>query len=114
MKKIIGAILTTFAIGALFTSMTKNKLVSVQGHIDYYGNAPFEQPAFKTDRGEVLAISVADEANFSLQELLEKQGYYLRLDGKIEKADLTTQPIGVKEKIIIYSYEDISLKGIKK
>ncbi len=110
MKKRIFALVTIFGFALLFTSMGTNRMASVKGHINYYGNAPFAVPGFKTDKGQVLAMETAPEADFTLKDLLDMQGHYLQLNGKLEKADLGSQPIGAKGKFIIYSYKDISVK----
>ncbi len=111
MKKIILVFAAICTIVLTFTSMGKNKLTSVTGHINFYGNIPFEEPAFKTEDGSIFAMDVAPEASFSLNDVLEKQGYRLQLDGTIEKATLKDQPLGVKEKFIIHAYKTLPAKA---
>ena len=114
MKKSILVFAAICTIVLTFTSMGKNKLTSVKGHINYYGNAPFEEPGFKTDSGEILAMSVAPEATFTLEDVLKLNGYYVQLDGTLEKNDLSTQPIGARQKIVIHAYQDVSMREAKK
>ena len=105
MKKIFFVLATICAITLSCTSMSINRLTTLTGHINYYGNVPFEEPAFETEDGNLFAMAVAPEASFTLEDVLSKQGYRLQLDGMIENATLSDQPLGVKEKIIIYSYK---------
>lgn len=88
-------------------SMAVNKTVSLKGHINYYGNAPFEEPAFKTDKGELYTMSVEEGAKFTLNDVLSMQGHYLQLSGIIEEPDIS-QALGAKGKIVISSYKEVS------
>ena len=108
MKKLFFITLSLLLCGALFTGMTRNKLVSVKGYIEYYGNVPFAEPGFKADDNSIYALSVAPEATFTLQDILNMQGHYLQLDGTIEKADLAVKPANAQGTIIIHAYKDIS------
>ncbi len=113
MKKSIIVLLALFGMSLTFMSMGTNKMVSVKGHINYYGNAPFAEPAFKTDKGEILAMEVAPEAKITFKEVLDMQGHYLQLNGKVEEAGISDKPMGAHAKFIIYSYKDISVKEKK-
>jgi len=111
MKKTILAFAAICAIGLLFTSMGKNKLTSITGHINFYGNVPFEEPAFKSEDGTIFVMGVAPEASFSLKDVLSKQGHRLQLDGTIEKATLEDSPLGINDKFIIHAYKTIPAKA---
>jgi hypothetical protein len=111
MKKSVIALLAFIGISFTFMSMARNKMVSVKGHINYYGNAPFATAAFKTDDGKILAMEVAPDAKIPLKEVLDAQGHYLELTGEMEEAGLTDKPTGAQGKFIIYSYKKISVKG---
>ncbi len=111
MKKSVIVFLAFMGMSFTFMSMARNKMVSVKGHINYYGNAPFATAAFKTDDGKILAMEVAPDAKITLKEVLDAQGHYLELNGEMEEAGLSDKPTGAQGKIIIYSYKDISVKG---
>lgn len=100
------AILSIISAGFLFTSMAANKLTSVKGQINYYGNAPVETPAFKTDDGKVYLMEIDKSSRLMLEELLSHQGSHLELTGEIELEESKLAfPISQDGTIIISSYK---------
>ena len=78
------SIIAVFTTCLLFMSMAKNNLDSVKGYINYYGNAPFVTPAFKTDEGKVYLMEVDKSSNLTMDQILSHQGEHLELTGEIE------------------------------
>ena len=78
-------VLSISAAWILFTSMARNKTVSVTGQINYYGNSPVETPAFKSDDGNIYLMEIEVGAKFTMEELLSHQGERLELTGIIEQ-----------------------------
>ena len=92
----------------LFMSMAKNNLVSVKGYINYYGNAPFVTPAFKTDEGKVYLMEVDKSSKLTLDEILSHQGEHLELTGELEDIDFVQAfPISQDGMIIISSFRQV-------
>ena len=103
------SVLSVFAMGFLFTSGAKNKMVSVKGYINYYGNEPFATPAFKTDDGQIFSMSIEEGAKFALDEILALQGNYLELTGIIEENEEPSL-IPTNGTITIHSYKQAKQK----
>ena len=103
MKKFVVALFSILTACFLFTSMAKNNLVSVKGHINYYGNAPFAIPAFKTDEGKVYLMEVDKSSKLMIEEILSHQGEHLELTGEIENIDFVQVPVVAADGILIIS-----------
>ena len=100
------AVLSIISAGLLFTSMASNKLTSVKGQINYYGNAPVETPAFKTDDGKIYLMEIDKASKLTLDEVLAHQGQHLELTGEIEPEESElTFPISQDGTIVISSYK---------
>ena len=69
---------------------------SVTGHINFYGNAPFEYPGIKTADGYLYAVQTEKDSGVSIEKIKETQGKLVELTGHVEK----------KEKLSIFSLRD--------
>lgn len=74
-------ILILFLI-CILTSFSSNKLVSVRGRIQSFGNVPFNFPAIVTDNNKIIKIA---DGKYSKDELLLYQGRRLEITGYISK-----------------------------
>ncbi|MBQ9205306.1 MAG: hypothetical protein IJ158_01170 [Treponema sp.] len=102
------SILSILFAGIFFTSMSSNKTVSERGHINYYGNAPVETPAFVTDSGKIYLMEIEAGSKCTIEEILALQGNYLELTGTIEPEESKIAfPISQDGTFIISSYKKI-------
>lgn len=107
-KSLFISILTLITISPLFMSMSQNPMGSIRGYINYYGNAPVETPAFKSDDGKIYLLEIDPTAQISLDELLLHAGEHLELSGQIETEESKfALPISQNGTIIITSYKRI-------
>ena len=108
MKKqtLLLSIFSILAAGILLTSMSSNKTVSERGHINYYGNAPVETPAFVTDEGKIYLMEIEAGSKITIEEVLALQGNYLELTGLVEPEESKIAfPISQDGTIVISSYK---------
>lgn len=113
MKKAFSSFAAVFALcicGFLFTGMAKNRLTTVTGYINYYGNAPFAQPVLITDEGDRYAMAVAEDAGFTLKYVTALQGKTLKLEGIIKESAQDELLAGEKKTILIYAYSEAEKK----
>ena len=104
--KLVVIILSILMAEFLFNSMSINRTVSIRGRINYYGNAPVETPAFKTDDGKVYLMEIEKFSNLTLDELLSHQGEFLELTGEIQKEESKLPfPVSQDGTIIISGYK---------
>lgn len=83
MKKLLFFLCALLFCAGCFGFSKNDGIAEIQGVIKWYGNAPFEQPGFACQDGRVFSLSVAEKADFTLEELSSLQGTRLRLEGKI-------------------------------
>lgn len=110
MKKSV-FIISVFSLliaGLPLAAMSRNKMVSEQGHINYYGNAPMETPAFVTDGGKVYLMEIEAGAKCTMEEILALQGSHIELTGFIEPEESKLAfPVSQDGTIVINSYKPV-------
>ena len=111
MKKLLFVIslLSVLVMGFLFTSGAKNKMTSVKGYINYYGNAPFASPAFVSDDGLIYTMILEEGVQFTLDDIVALQGNYLELTGIVDTEAQTILPT-TNGTITIHSYKQAKQK----
>ena len=78
---------------------------TLTGHINYYGNAPFETAAFATDDGKIYLMEADETTQFNIEEILALQGNHIELKGIIEAEKKEVFPIANEGTIVISEYK---------
>ena len=89
LKKIFIAICAFFVCGTVIFAYGGNaeeSQTTVTGYIKYYGNVPFEFPGFETVDGAVYTLRVAEDAKFTLKDVVQAQGYLIELTGTVDSS----------------------------
>ncbi len=86
MKKLFLTLFLIFTSVLLFaySKPVKDKVISVSGLINVYGNEPFTFIGIKTSSGEEYSLSASEEV---LNQLRKSQGKRIEITGSVKQAD---------------------------
>ena len=86
MKKLFLTLFLIFTSVLLsaYSKPVKDKVISVSGLINVYGNEPFTFIGIKTSSGEEYSLSASEEV---LNQLRKSQGKRIEITGSIKQAD---------------------------
>ena len=109
MKKttFISSVLAFIVTGSLAFSFGGRapQIETIKGHINYYGNAPFETPAFVCDDGKIYLMETDETKHLNIEEILALQGYHIELTGTLESEQKELFPIANEGTIVISEYK---------
>lgn len=95
MKKLFLTLFLIFTSVLLsaYSKPVKDKVISVSGLINVYGNEPFTFIGLKTSSGEEYSLSASEEV---LNQLRNTQGKRIEITGSIKQADKNQEKAAVE------------------
>ena len=95
MKKLFLTLFLIFTSVLLsaYSKPVKDKVISVSGLINVYGNEPFTFIGLKTSSGEEYSLSASEEV---LNQLRKAQGKRIEITGSIKQADKNQEKAAVE------------------